>query len=769
MFNKNDIRRIVLPLVKGLPIILVTLSLAVFIALRTINYSVPLYEATAKIKLDDQQFGVSHNNLFKDFDMFSSVNKIDAEVEVLKSQLLLGKALHSMGDDVVYYRHGSIKTSEMYNASPFKVTYVVRDSACYQTTFFLNVKDTNHVELSYTHQGKTTTLAGCFSVPLTTPLAEFMVTPTNATVRSGEVKLIDQFSFLILSKEQQLKTLNEKHLDVKALDKDIPIIRISYRSEVPQKSADFINALAKAYINDYVGSKSAAAEKTVAFIDKRLTQIAQELDHSEKNLQNFKLENHVVNTYQETETGLKKLSELSIQQTNLEMTETALNELYEYVTQNKDFSDAAPNFGFGDLLFTESIKNLRLFTNEKRDLLTRYTTDNEKVKNVDAKIADLKKYIIEAIKNSKKDINIKKRELDMAVDVASHEFDGLPVRERNQVILERKFRLNEKMYNFLAEKKMEAIVAQNVNICFHRIIQYAEVPLKPVSPNKTLIVFVAGFLGIFVGIGIVFLIHSGRGRIESRYEIEKHSSLPLAGIIRRATQQLDATLAFNGLVKNLQLLHKLKKGDVITITSSIHQEGKTFTASHLSEAASRIGFNTLYIQADTFSENTSSNQMGLIDLLAKPSQTATFIAQHQGNTYAHLGLGNYNSTQAHLLNINTLTTLIGELKTAFDLIVIEAAPSTLTVDAITLMKLADTNLYLTRHNSSNFKYLANAEYIAQEYHINNISLLLNDYNGSSNFNGLFSGALFTNLTFWQRLKNRIELPFAFLTTIKKAS
>lgn len=769
MFNKNDVRRIILPLVKGLPIIAITLFSAIFIALRVINYSVPMYEATAKIKLDDQQFGVSHNNLFKDFDLFSSVNKIDAEVEILKSQLLINKALQTMRDDVHYYRNGSIKTSEMYKASPFKVTYLVKDSICYQTVFYLNIIDSNNYELSYEYQNKTNTVKGTFNVPVKLPIAELMINPTNAMVSSGEAKLIDHFSFSILSKEQQLKSLNEKHLDVKALDKDIPIIRISYKSEVPEKSADFINALAKAYINDYVSSKAMAAEKTVVFIDKRLNQIAQELDNSEKDLQNFKLENQVVNTYQETETGLKKLSELSIQQTNLEMNETALNELYEYITRNKDFNNAAPNFGFGDLLFTESIKNLRLFTNEKRDLLGRYTADNEKVKNVDAKIRDLKNYIIEAITNSKKDISIKKRELDAAVEAASHEFDGLPIRERNQVILERKFRLNEKMYNFLSEKKMEAIVAQNANICFHRIIQYAETPTKPVSPNKTLIVFVSAFLGIFVGIGIVLLIHAGKGRIESRFEIEKHSSLPLAGIIKRSSKHPDTLLAFNSLVKNLQLLKKLNHGDVITVTSSIGGEGKTFAASHLADAAARIGFNTLYIQADTSVVNDSHHQKGLIDLLTDPDLTSNLISENQGNKLTTLPLGNYSTTQSHLFNLNNLSQIINKLKSVFQLIVIEAPSSTLTVDAITLMKLANTTLYLTRHNSSNYKYLANAEYIAHEYQIDSINLILNDYNGSSNFNGLFSGALFTNLTFWQRLKNRMEIPFLFLTKMKNIS
>ncbi len=769
MINKEDFRKILLPLIKGLPIIALSLLIAVFIALRTINYSIPMYEATAKIKLDDQQFGVSHNNLFKDFDMFSTVNKIDAEVELLKSQLLMSKALSRINADIIYYRIGKVKTSEMYNESPFRVKFKITDSLAYQTAFYLTVKDSDQFELTYNINGKSEQYQGKFNIPVKTGISHLLITKTNAKVSSGEARLIDQYSFRILSRDQQLKNIETKHLDIKALDKDIPIIRLSYRSEVPEKSADFINALAESYINDYVSNKSVAAGKTVDFIDSRLSEIASELNRSEDNLQTFKLDNGVVNTYQETETGLRKLSELRIQQTNLEMNETALNELYAYVISNKDFSDAAPNFGFGDLLFTESVKSLRTFTNEKRELLTKYTSDNERVKTVEAKIADLKKYIVEAIKNSRKDINIKKQQLDEAIELASHEFDHLPIRERKQLVLERTFRLNEKMYNFLSEKKMEAMMAEQANICFHRIIQYATPAVAPVSPNKTLIVFVSALLGLFAGITIVLLMHSARGHIESRNEIEKHSSLPLAGIVRSTTSELDGVEEAGKFIKTLQLLDKFAKGQIITITSSLNNEGKSHLAATMARAAVKMGYKTLLIDADTVSGQFHHQATGLTELLQNPSLVDWFTESFKAEEVNMIPLGDYKPQHSFLFNQQTLAGLFQQLLTAADIIIIDAPASTISIDAVTLMKISQLSLYLSRHNKTNYRHLANAAYLQEEYGINNLLLVLNDYKGSANFNGHFSGAIYSKLSFWQRLKNRMEIPAFIHQLLNKPS
>jgi hypothetical protein len=76
-----------------------------------------MFESTAKLKLADTQEGVPSANLFKDFDVFASANKISTEIEVLKSTSLLDKTLKNYLSTEIY-RKGKMRSVELFNDSP---------------------------------------------------------------------------------------------------------------------------------------------------------------------------------------------------------------------------------------------------------------------------------------------------------------------------------------------------------------------------------------------------------------------------------------------------------------------------------------------------------------------------------------------------------------------------------------------------------------------------------------------------------------------------
>jgi uncharacterized protein involved in exopolysaccharide biosynthesis len=50
------------------------------------------------------------------------------------------------------------------------------------------------------------------------------------------------------------------------VDKDVPVIRINYKSNVPEKASLLVNTLAETYIQDYIENKYRAANTTVDFL-----------------------------------------------------------------------------------------------------------------------------------------------------------------------------------------------------------------------------------------------------------------------------------------------------------------------------------------------------------------------------------------------------------------------------------------------------------------------------------------------------------------------
>lgn len=78
---------------------------------------------------------------------------------------------------------------------------------------------------------------------------------------------------------------------------------------------------------------------------------------------------------------------------------------------------------------------------------------------------------------------------------------------------------------FISESK-ELIPNGNI-----QVIQKAQLPEHPVSPNKKLNILIAFVLGLMVGVGVVLLLEYLDNTFKSREELEKTLELPIIGTI----------------------------------------------------------------------------------------------------------------------------------------------------------------------------------------------------------------------------------------------
>ena len=71
--------------------------------------------------------------------------------------------------------------------------------------------------------------------------------------------------------------------------------------------------------------------------------------------------------------------------------------------------------------------------------------------------------------------------------------------------------------------------------------------------------------------------------------------------------------------------------------------------------------------------------------------------------------------------------LIEELKTRYDIIMIDTAPIGLVSDAIPLIRMSDINIFVIRSGKSKFYAATVPQRIAQEYHLDNTVIILNAF------------------------------------------
>ncbi|UTW63942.1 AAA family ATPase [bacterium SCSIO 12741] len=739
MENAQQLKRMLWPLLKGAPIILLSVLLALVLAFRYVLYTNPTFESTSKIKLDDIGHGFSSASLYEDFDLFSHSNKIAAEVEVLKSPMLVQKALETLDFEVSYFRVGKVRTSELYLHTPFLVEYSGMASEAYDRFFDLYLNQDSTFTLVFAPGGVERRVTGKLNTPVIDPLFQFTVKLNQELFTDKEqIDWADHFRFKIHSKEFISEHLVGDNLDVSAIDKDIAILRVSYRSEVPEKAAAFVNALSESYVRDYVENRTQAAGRTVRFIENQLAKVENELKESESALEKYRLQNNIINTYQENETDLRKIAQLKIQLANLEMNEAALDTLEHYVTKSqRDFTELAPNFeAFNDLLSTELVKELIQLEGEKKELLVVYTPADEKVKLVEDRIRHIENYIVESIRNTRINSGIKRKEIENAILAAEEALLSVPTKEKQLVILERDFKLNQKIYNFLAEKRTEASIAEAANISFHRIIQHGLIPRIPVSPKKNMVVIISVFIALLGSISLIVIHEMLQGKVNSREELEATSATPLCGEIPHLSAKSNGKdeAAWQSLATNLQLLKRVVRGSAVSLVSSHHGEGKTTSVRGLAKAYGLMGWRVIVLDGNLINPDLSAQMQceshaGLAEILNGSGTLENCLVQNETENWSFLPAGNNRNFPLRLYNQPQLEELINSLKKDFDLVLIDSPDLATSIGALKWMEYSNQSIWVIHAKRSKEKDLMAVDKISEEYGFSNLSILLNGVKG----------------------------------------
>lgn len=695
----QDNFRILKPFLRGLPIILAVMMLGVIAAKKYLSYVTPMYESTAKLKLADIGTGVPHANLYKDFDVFASSTKIAGEIEVLKSSQLLSKALSNLDFNLEISRVGTMQSSELYNNSPISILLASKSGKVYDKKFKLTIQSNSQFEIFDT--GEMSLLKGQLDKPITF-LDNIITISKNEKViaQKKDIKINDNYEFEFLSQEKLLEKI-EKNLDIVSIDKDVPVIRINLKSNIPEKACVFVNKLAETYIYDYIESKFQAANTTVNFLDNQIKEASSKLSESENKIENYRNENDIVNIKQETETDLRKISQLKIQQTNLKMSLEAIEELNRYISSGKEnFLTLAPNFeAFTDLLSTEIIKNIKKLQADKKDLLLTYTANDERVKVIDEKIKDLTSYLIESIKNTKVNLQVKYDEITRDINQAELVFETVPLKEKNMTIMTRDFDLLQQSYNFLNEKRIEAEIAQSAKISFHRVITPATVAQKPISPNRPIIIILAAILGMLFSIAAIYTVHFLKAKVNDVVSIETNSSIPVA--VSTTFNETYQHKAFQKTILQLELKNILAKGKILTITSYNKNEGKGYNLINVCKTLSLQKRSVLVIDVQGDLDTLQNNPLECVNYIS--------IASPQFDCYSN----------------EQLQELIMNAKHQAELVIINNEFLKEESRALLMMKIADTNLFVVDVRNTALKLINRLELLKAEFDIQGISFLLN--------------------------------------------
>jgi uncharacterized protein involved in exopolysaccharide biosynthesis/Mrp family chromosome partitioning ATPase len=745
MSEISDIKRLLYPLVKGLPWLLIFMFLSVFTAWRLTIYQTPVFETKAVILLDDHTSGFSDNNLYADLDIFSESNNVLTEVEMVKSNVILLSALKRMPTNIEYYRVGKLRTSELYNKTPFTIKIDPIPFKKYNELITIKILDTERIHVVFDAD----TIKLKFGDSVSRNGYNFTINKETLWELKHERKdIVGDYLFRVNTNDFLLSNFIEGHLFIKEIDKNVDVIQIHFEGENAQRVADFANAVAAAYLADHTTTKMHAAELTETFLNERTNATHDKLIEVENRLESYRLNNRVLNIKQETETNLRKIAQLEVQSVNLKLKLVALDSLEKSIgTDRSKFLQIAPSYeSYGGLLFTELVKKIQSLEFERTDLLIKYNKNSTEIRTIDQKIDNLLIYVIENIKSHRKNTAFQMSRINADIKEAKKRMDKLPTTEKDMVMLKREFSTLQDLFNFLKKKQMEAGIAKLAQLHFHRVIEEANVPLYPSRPNKGFNVALAGFLSLLLSVAFIYILEAIKSTINSRHQLEKLTNTKVLGAVKHnAHKTMDGS--FTAVISELLPIIKNKPGVSISMNSSVSSEGKTYIAQQTAIALANLGYQVLLIDFNSRNPQwktlvqENSSELTLEEYI-KGNITAKEVIQK--SKFMGLSVCGYSDSnkpnRLHL--IKKFENRLDLLKQQYEIIIFDNPAYTIVPEAKTFIQQSNYAVFVVRNNFTATKYIKNIDEIVRSLGIEQVGLVINEVPKGVNYSGDFYGSTY---------------------------
>ena len=188
--------------------------------------------------------------------------------------------------------------------------------------------------------------------------------------------------------------------------------------------------------------------------------------------------------------------------------------------------------------------------------------------------------------------------------------------------------------------------------------------------------------------------------------------------------------SFRSIRTNIQYLASEEKSKVMTVTSSISGEGKTYCALNIGTVLSQAGEKVLLIDGDMRKPKIAKalnleDENGLSNFLINDATIKNIIIKTKVNNLDVVIAGPVPPNPSELLSKQRLSKLIDEAKKKYDYIIFDTPPVGLVTDGLILMKNADIKLCIIRQNYSIKKMVSHVNDIFNQKNLKDINLIVN--------------------------------------------
>jgi len=698
--------------------------------------------ASVKITINEEKEKTSSENILGMIKNISEKISINTEMDIIKSRMLIKKAIKNINFTHKYYIKHGFKDYELYKATPFEFDLLKG----LNLSFHISPIDQKSYHLYASGEDPITKVDWEvdkifeFGKKVKGKYFEFELSLKKGT-------RLDQETSYRLEVIDSIKAIDEiqKNLFIALASKDSSVIKISFEDTIAMRAYEFVNALAKTYLEEGVKLKEQEASMILDFIDTQLSGINSKLKKSEQNLEMFKKNSTMMTIGSKAEDISLKLGEYVGKIEEVKIQEEMLNYLYKEIQENRSFENISiAGLDFGNTGLPDLISKLQEEQLKLNIISDDYTLSYPKVKKITKGIEQYKNIITNMIGKLKNSISQKQELLEKRIKKYSKLMEALPEKEKIFSGLQRSFVVNEKIYSYLLEKRAVAALSKASTVSTNRILDTAIIADNPIKPNRKLIVMIGFMLGLIVGVILSFLREFMNSRfirdeeyIKKSLKINIYGKLPYSNVNNKSANikvfesPKSATAeAFRELRTNLYSIMNFDESTIMSVTSTVGEEGKTTSVINLAAILCLADKKVVIIDADMRKPRIHlkfkmTNSTGLSTLLIGRDTLDNVIQPSKYENIDVIPSGACPFNPSELIGNGKLDIIIEELKMRYDVIIFDTPPIGLVTDAMTLMKMSDISLYVVCAGKSKKMFLTKVQHMLKMHNIKNLGILLN--------------------------------------------
>lgn len=448
----------------------------------------------------------------------------------------------------------------------------------------------------------------------------------------------------------------QESLRVSERGKDSGILQVSFSSSDPVLAREVVNRLMIAYQRQNIERKSAEAAQTLAFLEAQLPDIREKLEGAEASFNSYRL--------REGSADLTKETELILQQ-------------------------------------SVELETVRLELEQKRaEALQRFTPNHPTIVAIDRQL--------QSVRNEQQAI--------------TNRVKGLPETQQEILRLARDVEVNTTLYTNLLNNYQELQVVKAGTIGNVRIVDYAVDPREPSKPKVPLILALSGVLGLFAGVAVIFVRRALRpavgdpGEVERALGIATYATIPFTPVQRRLLKrgksgegqllafvdpQNTAVEALRSLRTSLHFAMLDSSNNVLMLTGPGPGLGKSFVSVNLGAVLAASGKRVVVVDGDLRRGhlNTYVNcqrSPGLSDYCAGQADIKDVLRRTVVDGLWVVPTGLIPPNPAELLLTDRFVELVKALSQNFDYVVIDTPPILAVTDAAIVGKVAGSTLLVLK-------------------------------------------------------------------------